>query len=273
MNFLKNIFNLFINSSVHVALAVVALSLLSFLEYGLPPDWDLLFFIFFGGITGYNFVKYAGVAKLHHASLARNLKFIQIFSLFSFVALVLISFRLNKMVLFYCGIFAMLTLLYAAPVFKGNNLRNIAGIKIFIIAVVWAGVSVVLPLLDFPEIELREILILFLQRLLFVVVITLPFELRDLQFDSPGLRTIPQQFGIKRTRIFGIALLIFIAALEFFKTRLVLGNFIPLFLTLIISGIFLLKAGGEQRRYFSSFWVEGIPFMWLGLWMIFRNLV
>jgi len=74
MKYLKNAFELYINSSIHVSFAVAAFTLLTFLDYDLIPDRDLIFFIFFASITGYNFVKYAGIAKLHHLSLAKNLR-------------------------------------------------------------------------------------------------------------------------------------------------------------------------------------------------------
>lgn len=273
MKSLKTFFDLYITSSVHVALAVVALSLISFLENGLTPDWNLLLFIFFGSVTGYNFVKYAGVSKLQHPRLAHNLRIIQIFSLLCFTGLVFTAFHQEIIILGYSALFAILTFLYAVPVFKGENLRNLTGIKIFIIAVVWAGVSVILPLIEIPGIQRIDIVILFFQRIFFVVLITLPFEIRDLQFDAPGLKTIPQQFGIKNTRIFGLGLIGIILVLELLKSHLDLKNLIPLLFALITGGLFLLRSGGEQKKYFASFWVEGIPLMWLGFWLIFRIFV
>ena len=69
MKFWKKAFDLYINSSFHVGLALVAFTLVTIMEFGLSPDFDLLMFVFFGTITSYNFVKYAGIAKLHHPSL------------------------------------------------------------------------------------------------------------------------------------------------------------------------------------------------------------
>ena len=38
------------------------------------------------------------------------------------------------------------------------------------------------------------------QRYLYVVIAILPFEIRDMQYDSIKLSTIPQQIGIIKTK-------------------------------------------------------------------------
>ncbi|MGM0933446.1 MAG: hypothetical protein ACQEWD_08390 [Bacteroidota bacterium] len=263
----KNIFDLYINSSIHVALAVVALSLLSYLEYGLNPDSLLLIFIFFGSITGYNFVKYAGLAKLYHRSLARNLRFIQVFSFLVFLGLIYMAFLQTWEVLLMSALLGVFTLLYAAPVLTQNrNLRDLAGIKILIIALVWAGVSVILPLLDHPEVSLLDKILMFFQRALFIIVITLPFEIRDLEFDSEHLVTIPQKIGIKKTRLLGWLMLVVILVLEILKEEFNPVNFSALAVVALLSAYALKLADRKQSAYFAAFWVEAVPIAWLILW-------
>ena len=62
MNALKRIFEFYINSSIHVALAVLSLVLITVLEFNLKLPNSYWYFVFFGTITGYNFVKYAPIA-------------------------------------------------------------------------------------------------------------------------------------------------------------------------------------------------------------------
>lgn len=274
MKLLKGLFHFYINSSAHVALAVVALSWVSYLEYELSPDWQLLIFIFFGSITGYNFVKYAGLAKLHHRSLARNLRFIQIFSFLVFLALIYTAFLQSREILLISTLLGVFTLLYAAPVLTRNrNLRDVSGIKILIIALVWAGVSVTLPLLDHPGISLLDKMLMFLQRTLFIIVITLPFEIRDLEFDSKHLGTIPQKIGIKKTRLLGWSLLGVILILEFLKTEFQALNFIVLLGVSLLAAAGLKLAKTRQSVYFTAFWIEAIPIVWVVLWFILQILV
>jgi hypothetical protein len=267
MQGLKNFLDFYINSSLHVSLAVVSLSSLSFLEFNIEIDKNLLLFIFFGSITSYNFVKYAGIAKLHHASLARNLKLIQIFSLLCFLALLYFAFQQEFKILLVSAIFGVFTLLYAIPLGRNRqNLRNIGGIKIFIIAVVWAGVVVILPLIN--EVSFQEISFSFFQRFFFVIAITLPFEIRDLKYDSGNLNTIPQQIGIANTKKIGYILLGIMLLLEFLKPYSSAINFIALGFALLSSAYFIKVAEVDQGAYYSAFWVEGIPVFWLLCWMV-----
>ena len=53
-------------------------------EFEIDFNISLLWFVFFASITGYNFVKFFGLAKFHHRSLATWLKLIQVISIFSF---------------------------------------------------------------------------------------------------------------------------------------------------------------------------------------------
>lgn len=269
----KRLFDFYINSSIHVALAVVSLCLVTSLHFDVPPDSDLLFFVFFGSITGYNFVKYAGIAKLHHRSLARGLRLIQIFSFFSFLLFLWSAFWVSLEVLLWTGIFGLLTLLYALPVFsKNRNLRSISGVKIFIIALVWAGVTVVLPLFPGEELRTGNVILEFLQRFLLVLAWIFPFEIRDLRYDLRQLGTIPQRVGVTRTKILGISLLAAAVFLEALKVKPAAGEFLALLITAGISAMFIWKAKERQSSYYSSFWVEAIPVIWVITLIFIRSL-
>ena len=65
MRFLKQVLDFYINSSIHVSLAVLSLSWITLIEFDISYDINVLFFIFYASITGYNFVKYFGIAKHH----------------------------------------------------------------------------------------------------------------------------------------------------------------------------------------------------------------
>lgn len=274
MKYLKNAFELYINSSIHVSLAVVAFALITYFHNELIPDQNLIFFIFFASITGYNFVKYAGIAKLHHLSLAKNLRIIQIFSGFSFIALIYFSFQLRMEVLIATGILGIFTLFYAIPVFGGGrNLRSLPGIKIFIIAMVWAGSTEILPLIN-AEIYLgKDLIVDFLQRLFLVLILTLPFEIRDLNFDNENLGTIPQKLGVSKTKVFGTFLILLIFVMELFQKSFSSNEFLALLVILFISGILLWKSGKGQKKYYSSFWVEAVPILYFGIYLIFKNVL
>lgn len=277
MVLLKKLLNFYINSSIHVALSVFSLTWITLIEYNLLYDENVLYFVFYATITGYNFVKYFGVAKFHHRSLANWLKAIQIFSFFCFVLMCYYAFQLEKNTLTCIAIFGIITFFYAIPFLpkhifldKQHNLRSIGGLKIYLIALVWSGVTVFLPLINQQHNINTDVVLTGLQRYIFVIVLMFPFEIRDLRYDSLKLSTVPQKIGIKATKTIGVLLLILFFFIDFFKDEI---NFLSMFTLLaitVITGLFLVFSKVEQRSYYSSFWVEGIPVFWLILLLMFK---
>src|SRR5690554_6396726 len=151
-------------------------------------DWLLLGFVFTATVTGYNFVLYAGIAKWQHRSLPQNLRWIQLFSLLTFFVMLFFLWQLPTRLWWWIAVTTVLTLFYAVPVLpNGKNLRNIPGLKILIIAVVWVLVSLVYPMV-FHKNPLTKVGVgLLIQRFLFVLVLVLPFEIRDLKNDVLSL--------------------------------------------------------------------------------------
>lgn len=275
MKWLQRIFNFYINSSIHVSLGVVALTVVTYRTLNISCDINLLFFIFFASITGYNFIKYSSLAKLHHRSLTESLRVIQIFSLISFVGMGYFIFKLSQSVLFACIIFGGCTLLYALPIFsRKRNLRSFYGAKMYTIAFVWAGVTVLLPILQ-SELSISvDAWISFVQRFLFVIIITLPFDIRDLRYDvQEDINTIPKRLGVKGSKRLGIILVFLFFILEYGKDQLVTIHLLSVVLISIFSTILLLVSSDKQSKYYASFFVEGLPMIWVGLLFLLNYLL
>ncbi|MEX2363528.1 MAG: hypothetical protein WD597_07885, partial [Balneolaceae bacterium] len=232
------------------------------LHFEVPVDPNLLLFIFFGTAVGYNFVKYAGVANLHHLIQTKNLQAIRLFSLVCFAGMVYFAFQLSFDVLIAGAFFGLLTILYALPIFRAVNLRSLKGAKIFVIALVWAGSTVILPLMEIQNLFMRDAVLEFIQRFLFVIALMLPFEIRDLKYDLSELKTIPQSIGISRTRWFGAGLMILILMLQMVKIASTDRQLIALFSISVITTFMIFISRTDQPKYFAAFWVESIPIFW-----------
>ncbi len=264
MHIVKTIFNFYLNASIHVALSVYSFVRITELYFNIPYNETLDYFIFYGTITGYNFVKYFGIAKFHHRSLTGDLKVIQVFSFICFLLMCYYALKLPLSTLLWYLPFGALTILYAIPFLSGfqKNLRNISYLKIVIVALVWAGVTVVIPVMDAEQtIESPMVWYLFLQRFVLVTVLILPFDIRDVQFDAISLQTIPKKIGIERTKKLGYILLLISLVLEFIIAPN--SNFRNVFLCcFFIILFFLMRARVQQSEYYSSFWVELVPVFW-----------
>ncbi|WP_290254874.1 UbiA family prenyltransferase [Aequorivita aurantiaca] len=273
MKVLKGFFAFYINSSIHVALAVLALFAITVMEYDLKLQKELWAFVFLGALTGYNFVKYAKVAGLHHRSLTDSLKTIQVFSAVSFVLFVYLAFQLPITVLLVMVGFGLTTFFYAVPLVRHKNLRNFSGVKIFVVAFVWAGVSVIVPVIAAQSPIPGDVLLTFFQRVFIVVALILPFEIRDVPYDSLNLKTIPQQIGVRNTKLFGLGALLLCLIFEFYKLWSDVAFISSLLSFCVILGWMLVIVRTDQNKYFASFWVEGLPIVWVLLFLLFEQIL
>jgi hypothetical protein len=144
-----------------------------------------------------------------------------------------------------------------------KNLRQIGGLKVYVIALVWTFTSVFLPVINTDVTLNADVVILAIQRFYFVLVLMFPFEIRDLIYDSLKLATIPQKIGVKKTKVIGVLLLILFVLLDYFKDivneKILLSTTIIALITLAL----LLFSNKNQSKYYSAFWVESLPIMWL----------
>jgi len=269
MNALKSIFDFYLDASIHVAIAVLSLAGVSFLLMGAVPDIKLMGFVFFSVIVGYNFIKYGVEAYKYLIVSNAYHKLIQAFSFVSFGFSLLFLFRLDIRLWWAIGVLGFISALYAVPFLpRTKNLRSLAGLKIHIVALVWAGFTVLLPAIDARLPLDWDFWILFVQRFLLVLVLIIPFEIRDLQWDDRDLRTLPQVWGVKNTRLFGMVVVLLFFLLTFLKDEIYKGEFVLRFLLSTVLVLLLLDGKRINDRYFASFWVEAIPIFWFGAFIL-----
>ena len=275
MVWLKRFFNFYIDASIHVALAVYALTFVSLTKFNLPFDESVLFINFFGTILGYNFVKYAHIL-VNSKQKSLQLKGVLLVSVLSLFGLIYYVTQLPLKSLVLLGFCLLLTALYTIPIFKWSSfkastfaLRAIPGLKIFVIAVVWSLVTVFFPAFQFYNIITADVCITLLQVFLLVVALMVPFEIRDLTHDTCELKTLPQVLGVKKTKSLGGFLCLVIFLLDFFKNEISLQHLIATGLFLLILCVSIFSAKQKQSTYYSSFWIEAMPLLWLLLLVVF----
>lgn len=265
MQAIRQLFNFYIKASIHVAVSVLALVLLT--NYTFQHDCDLAIcgFAFFGCVFGYNFIKYESVFR-NKKPISIDLKAIAVLSVVSFLASALFFFRLERSTQITALFFFGVTFLYTIPVFsKKKNIRNWSGIKIYVVAICWSSITTLLPLLNAETTLATETILHFGQRFLLVIVLILIFEIMDLKTDDLALQTVPQKIGVKKTKILGIVLLILFFALEFLKSPINAHQLLVAVILVIVTSIFMIFATENRSKYYTSFWVESIPVFWLAL--------
>lgn len=279
MKLFKKIVDFYIFSNIHVALAGFSLTKITLLNFAIDADLTPLF-VAFSIIVSYNFIRFYDIKNIRlnwfKDWFFMNIKGILLMIFLSILGLGYISFfaDFNPTSLLILFPFAFMTFFYAIPLFKIGKLevsfRNFPMVKIFSIVMAWAGISVFFPLYEANYQFTSAVYLEFFQRILFLLAITIPFDIRDVAIDSKSLKTLPQSLGITNSKVLGTLLLIGFILLENFKDNFTYVGFLIALIVSIISGLLLWFSSPKKSRYYTSFWVESIPVIWLGL-LIFIN--
>jgi hypothetical protein len=281
MKSFKQIFDFYLDSSIHVAFSCFALVNCTYLILNISINHSVALFAFFGAIAGYNFVKFDALARAKRNNMSWKLKAIAGLSFLSLIIGIYYFFELEKFTKIIAPLFLILTLLYTLPFFPNKkNARNWAGFKIYIVTICWIGVTVLLPIINSGYRINLEIGILIFQRFLLIFSLILIFEIKDFINDDPHLKTVPQQIGVKKTKNLGFVLLILFVGLSSIYYNINgnfningngNGNFNYQYLELnfviaIVIALFLFFSTENRSKYYTDFWVESIPIVW---WLLY----
>ncbi|MBG6063045.1 hypothetical protein IWX83_002853 [Flavobacterium sp. CG_9.1] len=266
MRVFKLIIDFYIKGSIHVGLSCYALVRMTQHMFHISYEDSIAHFAFFGIVVGYNFVKYDALARAKKIQMRNELKAIALFSFCCFILVGYYFFQLQRVTQIAAVIFLSITLLYTLPFFPTKrNARNWAGVKIYIVALCWVGVTLGLPILNAEIPITADFYLKCLQRFILIFVLVLVFEIIDLANDDPHLKTVPQQIGVRRTKLLGLLLLLPFYFLEFLKSNFDKNQLVVNLLLVIMISLFLIFANDKRSKYYTSFWVESIPIVW---WML-----
>lgn len=156
---------------------------------------------------------------------------------------------------------SLVTMGYVIPIIPTSKrwlrLRDLPYLKALLIAGVVSYVTVILGNENFDSSV--TYLLQILERFFFILAITIPFDIRDYQFDSHSkLKTFPLVFGIRKSKIIALIFLGFSLAvnLVLLKYQPILFLY-PITLSLIIAGLIIWKANKDSSEFYYSFLVEG----------------
>ncbi|MEO6524156.1 MAG: UbiA family prenyltransferase [Mucilaginibacter sp.] len=278
--------DLILFSNLFMALCTVAQALVTFKLIGCAPYYPLLALLFSSTLFIYNIclflTKPANPDKspllpkrwfFAHPRLMTTLTLISAMVLL-FMYL-LLTFK-SEVLLVGLGV---LSVGYSLPIFSKNGqrygLRNIPGIKSILIALVWTMSCVMLPIFEAERthhivVSNSDIALLITKRFLFIVALTIPFDIRDLFHDSQGgLKTIPVMFGEKGAYLFcQVLLIVHLILLFLFKNGFDL-DFLALGLTTLLMGWLIFKSKWEKNEYYYFFYMDGVLILQYVLLMAF----
>lgn len=164
-----------------------------------------------------------------------------------FLFFLLFSFELIAGLVFFIS--AFVSVFYVVKLGK-ISLREIPYIKIHLIAIIWVLVLLVFPLIN--EMFFLKCFYYALPHYLYILGVTIPFDVRDLKHDSKNQKTIPQLLGVFGAKSLAVSCLVSFAFLMCFIDFRFTHNYI--FFVAIIIQITLVLYTNELRSeiYFAG---------------------
>ena len=161
---------------------------------------------------------------------------------------------------------------------KGKKrLRDFDYIKIFLVAIVWGVITVLMPILErTTTLEMRHLLIL-LERMFFIFAITLPFDIRDLKIDAHiEVKTIPGMIGIKNTKQlarFSLLMVVLLAVLNWnwFLGYYSFNNLLGIFFACCTTLWLIEKSDKTDEDYFFTGLMDGTMILQFLLVLFFNS--
>ena len=279
---IKKIIDLVLYGNFWIALGALALTLQTNYILGEAVVWNALTgFVFFSTWLLYSLHRIVGILRVkdfldieRYSVIARFRHHIIIYAIIAGVGTAWCFFHLS----FYVQVIVVLpgffSLAYVLPFFgKRKRLRDFNQIKIYLVAFVWAWVTVVLPAAEADITFCWSMSGMFLERALFVFAITLPFDIRDLKVDGHSeVTTIPAVIGVEKTKnlalgllAMGLLLVLINGYLGFYSIDVVIG----LMISFISTGFLIHLTSVERHDYFYSGLMDGtMVFQGVLIWIV-----
>lgn len=273
-------------SNLFVSLCITLLAHQTYLLLKIPQEnsFNVLALIFFSTFFTYNFQR---IYRLQSVDLLgkligirlgwmiRNRKKLVVAAFFSILLSTYFLTQLSVNVFVFIIPLALFSVLYVLPVLPNKKaIRDLPFAKIFVISLVWSVVMVAIPVVNhfgFQGLLENSFLLLILEQFVFILAITLPFDVRDLRYDlESNIKTIPSYIGIKNTITLSHGLLILFLSLKwiqfFYLNQIDLSQFIATAITTSLTFIIIAFTSRKRGELFFSGFVDGtMILMYLGI--------
>lgn len=223
------------------------------------------FFVFFATLFAYNFLRYKSlnhqefskspiaIWMINHILYVKTLMAISLFGvLFYFFQVIFSDFHLVK----YFFASGLVLFIYAF-----GGLRKLWQLKSFVIVLVWLFSTTLLPFLEDGTSSFGHCSII-LAHFFFMLALTLPFDIRDLKYDSSNedfIKTIPMVVGEKNVRLISVLCLLFAGV---FLAVFQLKWFFVSLPVMLLSALLISKLTSFKNEYYYTFLLDGMLFLY-----------
>jgi 4-hydroxybenzoate polyprenyltransferase len=198
------------------------------------------------------------------AAVSSHWKHIVIFGLAGVTGTLIFLVRLPVSAYLWLALPLIVSFFYVVPV-GGRRWRDISVVKIFLIAVVWASLTGMIPYFIAGGSDTAGGIFILCERSAFIFAITVPFDIRDIHVDRiSGLRTLPHVLGVRKARMLAVGIYLLSAvlcAILIIRGTYPLNLAIPYAASWIIAVLLILGSKPEMDDHYYSGLVDGTMFL------------
>ena len=244
-----------------IAIAALAQTWLSYQLFNIPINPYILLFVTIATPFSYNLAE-----SFSYTLNQKNKSFFTFKKLlfgFTFLILLYIASFLNKNTITQFSMAAMIAIAYNLPLKANKNrmfrLRQIKGLKIFIIAFSWTLVTVYIPI-NFYAVNKISLAIVLINNFLFIVILSLLFDIKDFQKDKENnLPSIPVLIGeIKSYQVIRLILAVLLISTYFLYDDVGFATTAALLLHILFSYLVIFKLKSSHKNFYYTILIDGL---------------
>ncbi|MBP7641729.1 MAG: hypothetical protein KA767_00250 [Saprospiraceae bacterium] len=266
-SFWKKVLEWYVYGSFHIAIVTGFYTAFCYQITQSTFDWPYIIFVSLGTHVIYSFHKIIALDRIkvfrseRYSLIIKYHRHILIYISFSLVGMMVSTLKLSFDQIFLIVLPGLGSLLYVLPIFKNKKrLRDLPYLKVFLIAIIYSFLTVFIP--TYEVFGIHQQLLFFLASNFFILAITLPFDIRDVEIDhADGVKTIATYLGKDKTILLSLAFLILACVTFSFAGFSTIPNWkIPLmtyWLVGIIAFFSIIKCKNQEDLYYSL-WMDGL---------------
>ncbi len=212
-------------SNTWIAFLAAGLTFSTSLLNAVTVSYIICLLVFFSTFSIYNFQRlvkhYFNKENIsnRHLWINNNAAIIAVFVFLSSVGTVVLFFSIFSIQEFFILFpFALISGLYAVTLFSQKRaLRDLPFLKIFLIAITWTVTTVGVPVLEAKLTLSTSLIGQFSFVFFYIISLTIPFDIRDINWDSDATKTIPQVVGKQNAIYISYGVLLLCGIVNYFS--------------------------------------------------------
>ncbi len=275
--YLRQFVEFILFSQLFIAAGAAAQTAFTYQLLGQAIDLRVVALVFFATLALYNLSMVLSNPGKKPSSLLKRVQWMSkhqhlcsSFTLIGGLSTLCLSFFLSATAQVVLASLALISIAYSLPLlpFRGErvSLRNIPGLKLILIALVWALSTTLLPIVNSPaSLSTGTLWLLLAQRILFFMAIAIPFDVRDIYQDSIySLKTIAVALGKQKSQYIAHLSLALSSAIWWHLSTCSISLLMPSIVVWIVAA-WCIQTADKQKELFYFIVLDGLLFLAPGL--------